>query len=123
MNNWPIADAPNPAEAGAALLPWPYDSCTRFGGWADLMKLNWDTDVIGEIRTSEDWSRLPRDIHLRVVFLVDEQGPVIRWGAPESMRVILGGMNHQHLLRGDGDLTTVRSGWVHVSHEGVITIQ
>jgi hypothetical protein len=88
--------------------------------WTEISKLYGDQAAFGELRDPIDWLSLPRDQPLRVVYLVDRTGPVLRWLLPNdrSAAGALGGMFHDHLERGDGR-GEARSGWLTVSLDGV----
>lgn len=73
----------------------------------------------GELRDPMDLSILPFDKPVRIVYLVDTIGPVLRWLVPEVLAErILGGIFHDHLERGDGH-GHARSGWLRIDAEGV----
>jgi hypothetical protein len=88
--------------------------------WAEIPQVDRGHAAFGELRDPVDWRSLPPDQPLRVVYLVDRMGPVLRWLLPEDSRVAaaLGGIYHDHLERGDGH-GEARSGWLTVSGEGV----
>jgi hypothetical protein len=76
--------------------------------------------ALGELRDPLDWQSLPKDKSVRVVYLVDELGPVIRWLLPEApeVRAVLGGIFHDDLERGEGG-GRARSGWLKVLEKSV----
>jgi hypothetical protein len=96
-----------------------YDSrSTGRPKWAQIVK-HGRGQAFGELRDPIDWRGLPKE-GLRVVWLVDDKGPVIRWMWPEhrSAGLLLGGTFHDDLERGDGHGEAC-SGWLYVSDAGV----
>jgi hypothetical protein len=78
--------------------------------------------VLGEVRTPTDWQKVPAETALRVVYLVDDVGPVIRWLVPgPEVERILGGSLHDHLENGDGR-DHARSGWMKKHADGSVKI-
>jgi hypothetical protein len=73
-----------------------------------------------ELRDPVDLRSLPMDKLVRIVYLVNESGPVIRWLLPDDPDVqsLLGGINHDHLERGEGH-GVARSGWLRKLKAGV----
>ena len=95
------------------------DSRTVGPNWAEFMEEYGECQAFGELRDPIDWRGLPKEKHLRVVWLVDDKGSVVRWLWPEHKYAdILGGIFHDYLERGDGH-GEARSGWLWVSDAGV----
>lgn len=103
----------------------PFISPIRVSSWKELIRYRDRFSEgkrlgFGELRDPVDWSSLPEGKDLRIIFLVDELGPVIRWLLPEAPEVskLLGGIYHDDLERGDGD-GKARSGWLVVTKRSV----
>ena len=88
--------------------------------WRDIMDMFQHTSSIGEVRTAEDWSRLPAERPVRVVYLIDDQGPVLRW-SDEATPILASVLFHHDLERGDG-LGRARSGYVRRRADGAIEV-
>ena len=91
-------------------------------GWLECLRIAQGRGWIGELRGVDDWKSVPREIHLRAVFLVDQDGPVIRWGNPQFMSKILPGFYHDHLVCHGDDLNAAKSGWITVDRDGTIIV-
>jgi hypothetical protein len=90
--------------------------------WSDALQIGASQNFIGEIRTPDDWNSVPRDIHVRAIYLTDTKGPVIRWGNPNTMDRILPGRFHEHLVCKGDELIQAKSGWIRVSKNGEISV-
>jgi hypothetical protein len=91
----------------------PFMSAWRSPSWKAIMDAyEGEQQIFGELRDPVDWNNLPKGKYFRIVYLVDELGPVIRWLLPEDPQY-LGGIFHEDLARGDG-AGTARSGWLKV---------
>ena len=67
--------------------------------WEDIKKIYEDSGAIGEIRTPEDWRSFPRDVAVRVVFLHDLHGPLLRWSiAPKQWSEQTAEVSHELYL-------------------------
>lgn len=110
-----------PLLSQVALILGSFESVTaRLPLWNEMSQVYGDQAAFGELRDPVDWLSLPLDQPLRVVYLVDRTGPVLRWLLPDDPRAAaaLGGIYHDHLERGDGH-GEARSGWLTVSMDGV----
>ena len=103
-----------------SLVLQPYVSARRTPSWKEILSMEDAQHGFGELREPVDWHSLPYGKLLRIVYLVDELGPVIRWLLPEApdLTGALGGVYHDHLERGDGD-GRARSGWIEVLKNSV----
>jgi hypothetical protein len=90
--------------------------------WSECLRLGAPRKILGEIRTLEAWEGLPRDISLRAIYLIDDKGPVIRWGNPDTMTKVLAGFYHDHLVCEGDELTDAKSGFIKVSRDGTIWV-
>lgn len=107
-----ILDQESLERAGASLSLC--HSRSRQGGvWDKLIEQIPNHQSFGEVRVPADLERLPRGRQLRVVYLVDERGPVLRWLVSEDAEAVrmLGGMFHDDLEGGDGR-GQARCGWL-----------
>jgi hypothetical protein len=84
--------------------------------WPILLEKYGHLGGFGEVRSSEDWLKLPRDEPVRVVALSDAHGGVIRWATDTA--VGLGGLTHEHLVFADDAVDDARSGYVIVTADG-----
>lgn len=104
---------------GARLGPFEGVSSRIAPEWPDIISLYPDDSSFGEVRSPDDWHCVPVERWVRVVYLVDDRGPVIRWASDEAAGGTLGGCFHDRLERGDG-VGHARSGWLRRSRDGTI---
>lgn len=92
--------------------------------WRELIQLAGVPPSYGELRSPGEWHGLPVDRWLRIVYLIDDVGPVIRWLDPKGGQTEsrLGGCLHDHLENGDSH-NSARSGWLVRRSDGTIEIQ
>ena len=117
--------------------------------WSDFLKV-WGGKGLGEVRNPTDWDGLPRGKALRVVYLVDEEGPVVRWVDPtntEVLAVIAARIQRargrqsesleepsrrlpadeyhlscEHIRRGDKGKGEVREGYIQIANDGQLFV-
>src|SRR5262245_12274081 len=53
--------------------------------WEETLAIDHGRGIVGEIRSPEDWNRVPRETKLRAVYFEDSRGPHIRWGSCSEM--------------------------------------
>jgi len=101
----------------------PFDGgCRFYPEWSELLRFHQERPSFGEIRASKDWKTIPVGQPVRVVYLVDNRGPVIRWLAAAEAADILGGSSHERLERGDGG-GRARSGYLWRAADGTIQVR
>jgi len=91
--------------------------------WSEALRIDASRNIIGEIRTLDDWDSLPRDVQFRAIYLIDDKGPVIRWGNTHTMHKVLPGNLHDHLVCESDELTQAKSGWIIVSKNGELSVR
>ena len=111
----------NPTLAEIADRLAPFAGRPRSPAWAEIIARHREHSGFGELREPVDWNRLPFNQPVRVVYLVDRSGPVLRWMLPEDMDAVhvLGGMFQDQLERGEAR-GAPRSGWLLSSIDGII---
>ena len=109
-------------QAAGQMMPYKY-KVDMGVSWSNIVTLYRNSKIVGEVRVPDDWKTLPRDIYLRAIYCVDDQGPVIRWGNPDTMSSTLQGNLHAHLIRQDDNLTDIKSGWIILSKDGLLSVQ
>jgi flagellar basal body rod protein FlgC len=76
---------------------------------------------LGEIRNPDQLQKIPFDRSVRVVYMVDEDGPVIRWVDPTHPKAqSLGFLYHDDLSNVDG--TDLSSGWLRRHANGELEV-
>lgn len=102
----------------------PFDGRANFQpDWRECLRLQNRSAApsFGDVRTADDWYRVPVDQPVRAVYLIDEHGPVIRW-CTDKAAIVLGGFFHDYLERGDGG-GAARSGWLIRRLDGSIEVK
>jgi hypothetical protein len=91
----------------------PEESPAHGGGrapsWREVVDAYGEAREWGEARIDEALERIPSDAHLRIVLMVDRDGPVLRWlvdGSSEAKEA-LGGYFHEDLIRGEFEAVAV----------------
>ena len=147
----PLSERMTPEAAAGKLTDFfskehSYDEPTK-PTWSEFLSMYGGTGGMGEVRVPGDWNNLPKDREIRVVYLVDHRGPVVRWVDSHSDVVMpaiaaprdVGVMPREefrrlpkheqyhlscvHIRRGDGAAGVVREGWVVVSSTGQLSVQ
>jgi len=91
--------------------------------WRTLLRMAGAPPSFGEVRSQSEWQQVPADCWVRVVYLIDDLGPVIRWVVPNARSArVLGGFFHDHLENGDSH-NSARSGWLRRSLDGSVEVR
>ena len=88
--------------------------------WDDYIKQYKSRKYLGEIRNKEDWSEVPREIHLRIIVIKNQKDICIRWIDPEKAGETKL-LYHGHMVS-KKDKGTFYSGWLKISNKGIITV-
>jgi hypothetical protein len=115
----------------ASLSDFPYGGF-QSGTWAECLAISKRVgNPLGELylagdAQTDDFKRVPISRNLRVVMMPQGEGFILRWldpGEPSSVKLILGGIYHEYLLRSFEQFEEVRSGWMRVLDTGHLRIQ
>lgn len=88
--------------------------------WSSLLRYQ----GIGQIKSKDDWDKVPIDIELKAIFLLEDDGMgVIRWADPKRMQSHFGGPFHTHLLCIGDNSDGAKKGWIRISSSGEISVK
>ena len=76
----------------------------------------------GEIRSSEDWLKLPKDESVLIVALLTDEGYVVRWATTGGLNAVLSAGIHDCFLGPGDSWSDLRKGWALLTQDGRVRV-